>query len=116
MGWKVSSSGIAFILELDGNLIASSCSPNVKKENGGEKVRINAGNSGHALLTQIYNHLRPLLDENLQIAGIHTFIFEDSDNRKIHVAFEQALNAAVEIFHRTSLVYWWRNQQGLFSG
>ncbi len=85
---KISPNGLAFIIEPDGNLIASSCSENVKEANGGEKVRINAAESGHLLLTEIYRQLQPYLSEELQKPAVETFFFKDSKSDKVHVAFE----------------------------
>ncbi len=91
---KISPNGIAFILEPDGNLIASSCSPNVKEVGGGKNVRINAGESGHTLLTEIYRQLQPYLSQQFKELTLQTFIFEDSTGDKIHVAFELFEDAA----------------------
>jgi len=85
---KISPNGIAFIIEPDGNLIASSCCPNVKEVGGGENVRINAGESDHILLTEIYRQLQPDLAQQLRNLTLQTFIFEDTTGNKIHVAFE----------------------------
>ena len=91
---KISPNGIAFILEPDGNLIASSCSPNVKKVGGGKNVRINAGESDHTLLTEIYRQLQPYLSRQFKDLTLQTFIFEESTGDKIHVAFELFEDAA----------------------
>jgi len=84
----ISPNGIAFIIEPDGNLIASSCSPNVKTVVGGGNVRINAGESGSPLLTEIYRQMQPYLSVRLQKPAFQTFFFKDSRGDKIHVAFE----------------------------
>ncbi len=60
---EISPNGIAFIIEPDGNLIASSCSPNVKQNDAGQNIRVNASVSGHLLLTEIYLYLLPYLSE-----------------------------------------------------
>ncbi len=91
---KVSPNGIAFIIEPDGNLIASSCSPNIKEIDDGTNVRINAGESDHTLLREIYRQLQPFLKQQLENLAIQTFIFKDSTGNKVHVAFELFKDAA----------------------
>ncbi len=83
----VSPNGLAFIIELDGQLIASSCSPNVRQAADGQNVRINAADSGHPLLSEIYLQIRPGLSQPLDSNSTRTFIFTDSSGDKINVAY-----------------------------
>ena len=87
-GLDISPNGIAFIIEPDGQLIASSVSPNIKKLADGRTVRVNAEESGHPLLTAIYRQLKPLLRAGPDSSAIKTFFFEDQQREKINVAFE----------------------------
>lgn len=85
---QISPNGLAFIIEPNGDLIASSRSPNVKTLDDGNTVRINAADSGNTLLTETYQQLRPLLSNNLSRSETRTFFFKNRDNEEIHVAFE----------------------------
>ncbi len=86
---RISPNGVAFIIEPDGNLIASSCSPNIRQNDAGENIRVNAGDSGHALLTEIYQHILPYLAQEAEIAQPRTFFFHNNEKKKIHVAFNK---------------------------
>ncbi len=83
----ISPNGLAFIIEPDGQLIASSSSPNVKQAADGNNVRINAADSGHPLLTEIYRKIQPDLSHSLESNATRTFVFTDSLGEKIHVAY-----------------------------
>ena len=84
----ISPNGLAFIIEPDGALIASSKSANVREFDGGKVVRINAAESENLLLTQIYHHLKPRLQTDLKRFDVNTFSFSDSKGEKINVAFD----------------------------
>lgn len=83
----ISPNGLAFIVEPNGQLIASSCSPNIKQIADGQNIRINAAESGHPLLSEIYLKIQPNLTKSLENNTIRTFVFTDSFGDKIHVAF-----------------------------
>lgn len=85
----ISPHGVAFIIEPDGKLIASSCSPNIRQTPAGDNIRVNAGDSGHPLLTEIYRHLSPHLAPHLESHKPRTFFFENNAQQKIHVAFNK---------------------------
>ena len=85
---NISPNGIAFIIEPNGELIASSVSPNIKKLANGQTVRVNAAESGHPLLSEIYQQVKSQLSELPDSLATRTFFFEDSDGEKISVAFE----------------------------
>ncbi len=84
---QISANGIAFIIEPNGDLIASSCSPNIRQTADGQNIRINAADSGNFLLNEVYLRLKPLLkeiDDNVP----RTFFFKNSHDQNISVAFE----------------------------
>lgn len=83
----ISPNGIAFILEPDGQLIASSKSANVRELEDGRVVRINATESENPLVRQIYQQLQPQLKEDMKGGGVNTFSFVDKDDETIRVAF-----------------------------
>jgi len=84
---EVSPNGVAFIIEPSGDLIASSCSPNVRQNESGKNIRVNAAKSGHPLLTEIYQHLLPYLSQGKLSRTPRTFFFDNIEGKKIHVAF-----------------------------
>jgi diguanylate cyclase (GGDEF)-like protein len=90
---EISPNGVAFILEPDGNLIASSCSANVKQDKEGMKSRISAEDSGNTLLTEIYHQLKPMLIEQKSNKP-ETFFFKDRTGQEIHVAFHRFVDGA----------------------
>lgn len=83
----ISPNGLAFIVEPNGELIASSCSPNVKHTADGRNVRLNAAESEHPLLAAIYRKIQPDLSRSLENNTTRTFVFTDNYGEKIHVAF-----------------------------
>jgi len=91
---EISPNGVAFIIEPDGNLIASSCSPNVRQNDEGKKLRVNAAESGHQLLTDIYLHLLQFLSVDKESLSPKTFFFRNQEGKKIHVAYDKFLDGA----------------------
>jgi diguanylate cyclase (GGDEF)-like protein len=89
---EISEHGLAFIMEPDGNLIASSLSPNIQQDASGKKSRVNAATSGNPLLTEIYNQLQPHLSANRDHHTPRTFSFTDSNGEKIYAAFNRSLH------------------------
>ena len=83
----ISANGFAFIIERNGDLIASSNSPNVSKGSDGRNHRINAADSGNPLLTEIYRQIKPDLAKSLTNKQIKTSVFTDRNGGKIHFAF-----------------------------
>ncbi|MHA2937947.1 diguanylate cyclase domain-containing protein [Vibrio sp. RC27] len=86
---NVSENGIAFIIEPDGQLIASSQSENIKRNQEGENTRVNAGQSGNALLSEIYSQMVPLISAKVASFKPETFRFTDELQREIHVAYNK---------------------------
>lgn len=84
----ISENGIAFIVETDGRLIASSCSDNVRDDSEGRKARVYAGESGNRLQEEIYERIKSYLGMDLELLGVQTMYFEDSAGEMIHLAFE----------------------------
>lgn len=86
---KISANGIAFIIEPNGMLIASSCSPNVKQDENGQNIRVTADKSGHALLSDIYSQIAPFISGEMANLKPETFFFTDDLGRDIHVAYNK---------------------------
>jgi diguanylate cyclase (GGDEF)-like protein len=89
----VSPNGVAFIVEPNGDLIASSASRNVKTMADGSKTRISADLSGNPLVTAIHSEVKLRLpkfdakaDAKLQA---QSFKFTAPDGQVIHAAFDR---------------------------
>ena len=86
---NISDNAIAFIIETDGQLIASSVSPNIKRNKDGIKIRVKADQSGNALLSDIYSQMVPLISEKITNDKPETFSFTDDLQREIYVAYNK---------------------------
>ncbi|HHW64650.1 MAG TPA: diguanylate cyclase [Rhodocyclaceae bacterium] len=91
---KVSPNGIAFILEPDGNLIASSASANVVSLPGGGHGRISASASDHPLLKATYQTVRERITHRADERLPRVFEFEDPEGNLIHAAFDRIRDEA----------------------
>lgn len=88
-GLNISENGIAFIVEPNGLLIASSHSPNIKQDENGFNIRVAADDSGNTLITDIYLKIAPLISEEVDNLTPQSFSFTDENNREIHVAYNK---------------------------
>lgn len=86
---NISENGIAFIIEPNGMLIASSSSPNIQQDENGLNVRVTAEGSSDPLLSEIYAQLEPYISEGVDELNPESFIFTDKQNRAIHVAYNK---------------------------
>jgi len=86
---KVSPNGLAFIVEPNGQLVASSASPNVRTLADGSKTRVSAAQSGHPVIAAAYAELRAHLAGNPSATGAQTFNFQAPDGQVIHAAFDR---------------------------
>ncbi len=86
---RVSSNGLAFIVEPNGDLIASSTSPNVRELPDGSKARVSATDAGSPLVKAIYAEVQSRLASQGSRAGAQTLSFENADRRLIHVGFDR---------------------------
>lgn len=86
---NISENAIAFIIETDGQLIASSVSSNIKHNKDGIKIRVKADQSGNTLLSDIYSQMVPLISEKTTNDKPETFSFTDDLQREIYVAYNK---------------------------
>ncbi|KZN14300.1 diguanylate cyclase domain-containing protein [Marinomonas sp. TW1] len=86
---NISENAIAFIVESNGMLIASSHSPNIKRDDNGRNVRVAAGDSGNALLTNIYLKLSPLISGEMENLKPETFSLTDEQGRELYVGYNK---------------------------
>ncbi len=86
---KVSPHGLALILEPNGNLIASSASPNVRNGPDGTKVRVSAAQSGNPLIAALDGEVRTRLAASGMHGGAKTFNFKGPEGQVMHAAFDR---------------------------
>jgi diguanylate cyclase (GGDEF)-like protein len=86
---RVSRNGLAFIVEPNGDLIASSAGPNVRLMPDGSKARVSAADGGSALVKAIYAEVQVRLQSQGPLSGAQTLSFKDADQRLMHVGFDR---------------------------
>ncbi len=88
---RLSQNGIAFIVEPDGNLIATSRGPYLKKGPGENNQRLNAANSEDPLLARTYENVREQLKES---QAPTTRVFDGADGQSVQVGFARVRDTA----------------------
>ena len=86
---KVSPNGMAYIIEPDGRLIASSASPNVFQRDDGSYERVSGVDSGNPLLTQTFKAIMRVLEKDGLPGSARVLTLEDAEPEAIHVAFDR---------------------------
>ncbi|MCX9154933.1 diguanylate cyclase [Niveibacterium sp. 24ML] len=90
----LSKNGIAFIVEPDGKLIASSASPNLKPQPDGTNARLGASESGHPLLAATYAQVRDTLASVKAAQLPQTRTFQGPKGETVHAAFDRVKDDA----------------------
>jgi diguanylate cyclase (GGDEF)-like protein len=90
----ISKHAVAFVIEPDGKLIASSRSPNVAKQADGSNIRINAVDSDNALQRAAYAQVRQYIDAGRKIDAAVTQRFTGPDDEAIELAFDRVMDDA----------------------
>lgn len=91
---RVSPNGIAFIIEPDGSLIASSATPNVIRMPDANYVRVSGADSGHSLLTHTFNAVIEQLQSADLSRGPRVVTITHEEGDVIHAAFERVADDA----------------------
>ena len=86
---RVSPNGLAFIVEPNGDLIASSRSANVAQMPDGSKARVSASDGGSPLVTAIYTEGQAHLARQGIRSGPQTLSFTVAEGRVMHVGFDR---------------------------
>ncbi len=86
---RVSQNGLAFIVEPDGQLIASSAGPNIKALPDGRKIRISAADSESPTVAAVYAEVRVRMAAQTAAAGAQELNFPLSNGQMIHAAFDR---------------------------
>ena len=90
----ISKNAVAFIIETDGKLIASSRSPNTARQADGSNVRVNALDSDNLLQRAAYVQVRNRLASGHPIEGAVVQQFSGPNNETVELAFDRVLDAA----------------------
>lgn len=90
---RMSPNGFAFIVEPDGNLIASSRGPHLREGPDGKKARLNAADSGDALIRSTYATVRTLVAAGTA-SEIRTGSVEGPSGDPIQVAYARVSDRA----------------------
>ncbi len=91
---RVSQNGLAFIVEPNGDLIASSSGPNVRAMPDGSKTRVSATESDSPRVRAIYAQVQSRLATQGMRAGVQTLSFDTDDGEMIHVGFDRVRDDA----------------------
>jgi len=91
---KVSDHALAFIIEPDGKLIASSRSANVKLGADGRNERLNAADSADPIQVAAYAEVKRVLTAQGADVAAHTLRFTAPDGASIQLAFDRLRDAA----------------------
>ncbi len=89
---RLSDNGLAFIIEKDGNLIASSRSANVQRQPDGKNARINAANSADAVERAAYAEVKRVMGGSAAKTG--SLSFSGPGGQTDQLAFAQIRDAA----------------------
>jgi diguanylate cyclase (GGDEF)-like protein len=91
---SVSAKAVAFIIEPDGKLIASSRSANVARQADGSNARISASDSDDALQRAAYQQVREYLAAGQKMDSAVTQRFTGPDDESIELAFNRVRDQA----------------------
>lgn len=91
---KLSKNGFAFIVEPDGNLIATSRGPHLKKGVGNENQRLNAADSDDPLIAATYKSVRELMLQSDSATVPRTSVFTTSEGQSIQVGYARVQDDA----------------------
>ena len=89
---KLSARGLAMVVEQDGNLIGVSRGPNLRTV-AGQAARLNAADSGDALVKSTYRAVKGLIAQNSGDEA-RTGVFEDDSGEAIEVGYARLRDAA----------------------
>lgn len=89
---KLSPNGFAFVVEKDGNLLATSRGPHLRKGPGESNLRLNAAASDDPWIASTYKAVRQLTDSNTP--GTHTTSFEAVNGETVQVGYVRLLDRA----------------------
>lgn len=93
-GLKLSANGFAFIVEEDGNLLATSRGPHLRANAGQEQGRLKAAESNDPWIAATYHILRALTQKAGDVAGTRTSSFTGPDGAIVQAGYARLRDAA----------------------
>jgi diguanylate cyclase (GGDEF)-like protein len=90
----LSPNGFAFIVEPDGNIVATSRGPHLRKEEGNDNTRLNAADSKNPWVAATYAAVKPLTDRSEASAAVHTASFAGPEGATIEAGYARLRDAA----------------------
>ncbi len=92
---KLSPNGFAFIVEPNGDLIATSRGPHLKNSSDGNNQRLNAATSDDPLIAATYNEVRTLMNSKTDAPyNARTRVFDGPNGESIQVGFARVRDDA----------------------
>ena len=91
---KLSKNGFAFIVEPDGNLIAASRGPHLKRGSDNKNERLNAQASDDPLIAATYQSVRALMAQTDSATVPKTSVFQTADGQSIQVGYARVQDDA----------------------
>lgn len=91
---KLSPNGFAFIVEPDGNLIATSRGPHIRKGTGDNNERLNAASSDDPMMVATYHAVKALTTRADAKSGFNTSAFSGPDGRTIQAGYARLRDKA----------------------
>ncbi len=88
---SLSENGVAFIVERNGDILASSRGSQVSLDDNG---RVNAANSGDSLIASTYAAVLKLTNEPGAVAGTQSTVFEDPGEALVQAGYSRLEDAA----------------------
>lgn len=93
-GLKLSANGFAFIVEEDGNLLATSRGPHLRINGGQESVRLKAAESADPWIAATFNVVKVLTARTGEAAGTRTGFFTGPDGATVQAGYARLRDAA----------------------
>lgn len=93
-GLKLSANGFAFIVEPDGNLVATSRGPHLRKGPGDDNTRLNAAASDDPLIAATYKTVKALTDKGDAPSGVRTSAFTGPDGATVQAGYARLRDKA----------------------
>lgn len=90
----VSENGLAFLVESNGELLAASNVPNVRKTDDGKMQRMSVDDSGDELIKSTYKIVLPKIASQGHSSATGTVTFTDQSGEKINVAYKHITDNA----------------------
>lgn len=91
---RLTPNGFAFIVEPDGNLIAISRGPHIRKGIGEDNARLNASDSADALFAPTYQSVMKLTGENRNGTDVKTSSFRGPDGAIVQTGYARLVDDA----------------------